>query len=68
MYEFAAKWVQEHPDGYDEAANQFARVADQAKGTKYVLMAEDQIRALQVARRAAADAVLRQLDRRRPDV
>ena len=64
MYNYAARWLAENPDKYDLAIRQFQRVAKQTQGTKYSLMAEDQVRDLIGKRKAAVDAVMADLRKR----
>lgn len=48
MYDFAVTWVNDHPSRYAESIDRFSAVASQTKGTKYALMAIDQINKLKV--------------------
>ena len=61
MFEFARRWVSEHPGEYREAMRRFARVAQQTRGTKYALMAEDELRGIRDERQRAVAEVNRQL-------
>ena len=62
MFEFAATWASDNPAKYDEIVNRFQTVMIQTKGTKYSLMAEDEIKKAASARQAAVDDVLRQIE------
>lgn len=43
MYEFAREWAKNNPDSYPEAIDRFNTVVSQTSGTKYSLMAKDEI-------------------------
>ena len=43
MYEFVKKWQTQNPDQYNEAIMRYKKVSIQTKGTKYALLAEDEI-------------------------
>ncbi|MDD4870472.1 MAG: hypothetical protein PHR77_07915, partial [Kiritimatiellae bacterium] len=46
MFEFAKKWASENKGNYTEIKVRFEKVAKETKGTKYSLMAEDEIKKL----------------------
>jgi len=50
MFEFANKWAAENRGNYAEAIIRFEKVARETKGTKYSLMAEDEVRKQNAAR------------------
>ena len=64
MYNFAARWLAENPDKYDVAIGQFQRVVEETEGTKYSLMAEQQVNKLRAKRQAAVDEVMSSLRKR----
>jgi len=61
MYEFAEKWAMENPEKYQVAIKRFHTVAKQTQGTKYALMAEDEISRLTRSRQQDVRKVLRSL-------
>ncbi|OGV69019.1 MAG: hypothetical protein A2283_23135 [Lentisphaerae bacterium RIFOXYA12_FULL_48_11] len=61
MFDFAQKWAREHKDNFNEAVSRFEKVARETKGTKYSLMAEDEIRKLTLAREEEYEMVIRSL-------
>ncbi len=58
MFEFAKNWWQANPERYQEALDQFDRVAKATKDSKYSLMALDAIRSIREARQAALQGVM----------
>jgi hypothetical protein len=58
MFEFAKTWWQNNPARYQEAIEQFDRVARETKGSKYALMAVDAARSVRQAREAAVEKVM----------
>lgn len=67
MYEFAKKWAADNPGEYDKAIKQLKRVAEETWGTKYSLMAEDEIRRLTKARQEEQEKVLKNLENQAAD-
>jgi serine/threonine-protein kinase len=61
MYEFAKAWAGKNPRQYAEALARFRKVLEQTSGSKYSLMAEDDIKALETARDGAVAAVMARL-------
>lgn len=61
MFDFAVKEAAAHPDHYAEAIARFEKVAADTKGTKYHLMALDEIQKLREARQRAIDSAWKQL-------
>lgn len=61
MLDFARTWWKNNPDQYQEAITRFERVSRDAAGTRYALMALDDIRAVQQARQAAGQSLLAEL-------
>lgn len=64
MYEFAKKWSTENPGQYAEAISRFQKVVEQTSGSKYSLMAEDDIKALAQERDGAVAKVMAPLNER----
>lgn len=62
MFKFTMSWIDQHPKEFDNAINRMKRVADETKGTKFSLMALDEIEKLTGQRKLAVDAVMRNLD------
>lgn len=54
LWAYATKFAQERPDEFDRAIVQFQAVKERAAGSKYELMAADEIHRLEKARDAAA--------------
>ena len=50
MYDFATKWEKQNPGKYDTAIQKYQRVLTETRGTKYSLMAEEQINRLKAAK------------------
>jgi serine/threonine-protein kinase len=46
MYDYASKWERDHPDDYKEAILKYEKVVQNTRGTRYMLMAEDRIKAV----------------------
>jgi len=67
MYEFAKTWAMNNPDEYDKAIKQLKKVAEDTWGTKYSLMAEDEIRRLTKARQEEQEKVLKSLENQAAD-
>jgi len=63
MFEFANKWAAENAGNYAGAISRFEKVAKETKGTKYSLMAEDEIRKLNTARDEETAKVMAKLDK-----
>lgn len=61
MLEFARKWAAEHPAQCREAIRRFARVAEDTRGTKYSLMAEEEIERLEKTRSDRTSMVMNEL-------
>lgn len=61
MFEFAGKWVSENRGAYAEAISRFEKVAVETRGTKYSMMAEDEVRKLISARDAEHAGVIAKL-------
>lgn len=62
MFEYARKQVQQNPAAYAEGVRQFELVKRQTQGTKYALMADEEIKRIEQARRTAIANVLEQLE------
>ena len=60
-FDFADKWAKGHPGVFHEAIQRFRKVANETKGTKYSMMAEDEIRRLERELKERTDAVMRTL-------
>ncbi|MFO7534195.1 MAG: protein kinase [Kiritimatiellia bacterium] len=61
MFEFAKNWWQSNPERYQEAIDQFDRVAKATRDSKYSLMALDAMRSVREARQAALQGVMQPL-------
>jgi serine/threonine protein kinase/Leucine-rich repeat (LRR) protein len=61
MYEYARNWWKANPERYQEAIDQFDRVARETKGSKYSLMAVEAARSVRQSREAAIQDILGQL-------
>ncbi len=64
LYHFVMDWIEEYPDQYDEALRRLQRVVEGTHGTRYALMAEDAIVAVQANKAAAIEAAYREVLRR----
>jgi serine/threonine-protein kinase len=62
MYDFARKWAAENQGKYDEIVKRFQDVMNQTKGTKYSLMAQDDMERAATARDAAVGTLLKKLE------
>ncbi len=67
MYEFAVKWAAEHPSEREDCIRRFRQVAQEVRGTKYSLMAEDEARKLTQALESDIRKVLAELKRSTTD-
>ena len=61
MYEFARAWAAQNQGRYDDAIDKFDKVARQTQGTKYALIAADDIRRLRGEKQEAIRKVLADL-------
>lgn len=61
MFEFARDWCQKNPQRYQEALDQFDRVARETKGSKYALMAMEATRSVKQARETAIGELMGRL-------
>ena len=61
-YEYIKEWSIAHPDRYTEAIEQFDSVANETAGTRYSLMARNDIRRLEESRENAITEVLAELE------
>lgn len=61
MYDYVVEWFAKHPTSFDEAHQRFKRVMTQTRGTKYSLMAEEQMTDITAAKKAAIADVLASL-------
>ncbi len=61
MYDFAAKWVKANPIRFSEGIDRFSQVTSQTRGTKYSLMASDQVKKLRLLWNNELKKVLRRL-------
>ncbi len=64
MFEFARKWAQDNPARINDAMQQYKKVAQETKGTKYSLMASAEIQKLQELKQKSVAAVMETLDTR----
>ncbi|MCK5528664.1 MAG: hypothetical protein KAI74_03190, partial [Kiritimatiellae bacterium] len=62
MFEFAKERQEKYPDQISESIRAFTQVASQTSGTKYSLMAEDEIERLERILDSQVDAVMSALD------
>ena len=62
MYEFARKWATENQGKHNEIVKRFQDVMNQTKGTKYSLMAQDDMEKAVAARDAAVDDLMKRLE------
>jgi serine/threonine protein kinase len=67
MYDFARKWSAENQGKYDDIVKRFQDVMNQTKGTKYSLMAQDEMDRAVTARDAAVGALLKKLEMQTSD-
>lgn len=58
MFDFALTWVEANSNRYDEAIRKFENVAQETKGTRYSLMASDEIQKLRARKTQALDTVM----------
>lgn len=61
MFEFAKQWAADHPDRVSEAIRKFQEVARQTRGTRYALMANDEVARLNAERNSAVNDVMSEL-------
>jgi serine/threonine-protein kinase len=61
MLDFAKTWWQKNPTRFQEASEQFDRVARETKGSKYSLMAMEAARSVRQAKEAALEKVMDEL-------
>lgn len=62
MYDFAVVWQEEHSDDFAASIEQFNAVVEETRGTKYSLMAQQEIRQLEALRHEAIGAVVVELE------
>lgn len=61
MFEYALQWESQYPDRFAEAIDRFSHVVTQTAGTKYSLMASDEVKKLSAKWQDAKSKVMAQL-------
>ena len=62
LYEYAAGYAKSHPEEYVRLIQIFRAVEMEARGTKYALMAQEELRKVNEARKKAAEETLKRLE------
>ncbi|OVE75390.1 hypothetical protein BVX97_04790 [bacterium E08(2017)] len=63
MYDFAKKWHQDNPEKFSGAIDRFTTVKRETRGTKYSLMAGDEVKKIKLQWKNARDRIMSQLKR-----
>ena len=64
MYDYAVTWFEEHSDDLSAAIDQFKTVVEETRGTKYSLMAQQEIRRLEQLQSEALNEVIADMHKR----